>query len=161
MGLSKNSLVVYGWRAESFLLSFYLNLQELTYFGSRDTGDASTSFIDACQNAGRPVTLVHYNPSLSLSESSFKSETRRLHRRAAKLKRHRYLNPAPTLAGEPPSCSSISRAASHLPFAAVYPHHDYDLFGEDFATPNIPQEYGSPMDIYMYIFVSCRVLFSL
>jgi hypothetical protein len=33
-------------------------LQELTYFGSGDTGDAFTSFIDARQNAGRPITLV-------------------------------------------------------------------------------------------------------
>jgi hypothetical protein len=33
-------------------------LQELTYSGSGDTGDAFTSFIDARQNAGRPVTLV-------------------------------------------------------------------------------------------------------
>jgi hypothetical protein len=33
-------------------------LQELTYFGSRDTGIAFTSFIDAHQNSGRPVTLV-------------------------------------------------------------------------------------------------------
>jgi hypothetical protein len=33
-------------------------LQERTYFGSRDAGDASTSFIDARQNSGRPVTLV-------------------------------------------------------------------------------------------------------
>jgi hypothetical protein len=33
-------------------------LQELTYFGNRDTGGAFTSFIHARQNAGRPVTLV-------------------------------------------------------------------------------------------------------
>jgi hypothetical protein len=38
-------------------------LQELRYFGSRDTGDAFTSFIDARQNAGRPVTLVPLLPS--------------------------------------------------------------------------------------------------
>jgi hypothetical protein len=40
-------------------------LQELTYFESRDTGDAFASFIDARQNAGRPVTLVRPNPSPS------------------------------------------------------------------------------------------------
>jgi len=34
-------------------------LQELTYFGSRDTGKAFTSFVQARQNAGRPVTLIH------------------------------------------------------------------------------------------------------
>jgi hypothetical protein len=33
-------------------------LQELTYSGSSDVGDAFTSFIDARRNAGRPVTLV-------------------------------------------------------------------------------------------------------
>jgi hypothetical protein len=33
-------------------------LQELTYSGSGDTGDAFTSFIDARRNAGRPVTVV-------------------------------------------------------------------------------------------------------
>jgi hypothetical protein len=33
-------------------------LQELTYSGRGDTGDAFTSFIDARQNAGRPITLV-------------------------------------------------------------------------------------------------------
>jgi hypothetical protein len=38
-------------------------LQELTYLGSRDTGDAFTSFIDARRNAGRPVTLVLHNPN--------------------------------------------------------------------------------------------------
>ena len=33
-------------------------LQELTYFGSGNTGDAFTSFIDARRSAGHPVTLV-------------------------------------------------------------------------------------------------------
>jgi hypothetical protein len=33
-------------------------LQELTYSGSGDAGDAFTSFIDARQNAGRPVALT-------------------------------------------------------------------------------------------------------
>jgi hypothetical protein len=47
-------------------------LQKLTYFGSRDTSDAFTSFIDARQSVGRPVTLVR--PSPSPSESSFKFE---------------------------------------------------------------------------------------
>ena len=36
-------------------------LQKLTYFGSRNIGDTFSSFIDARQNAGRPVTLVHRN----------------------------------------------------------------------------------------------------
>jgi hypothetical protein len=40
-------------------------LQELTYSGSGDAGDAFTSFIDARQNTGRPVTPVRHssNPS--------------------------------------------------------------------------------------------------
>ena len=42
-------------------------LQELTYFGSHDIGDGFTSFIDARQNAGRPVTLVRRSPSPSPS----------------------------------------------------------------------------------------------
>jgi len=33
-------------------------LQELTYFGNGDTGKAFTSFIQAWQNAGHPVTLI-------------------------------------------------------------------------------------------------------
>jgi hypothetical protein len=50
-------------------------LQELTCFGSGDTGDAFTSFINSRQNAGRPVTLVRYNPSPSPSEPSLRAET--------------------------------------------------------------------------------------
>jgi hypothetical protein len=38
-------------------------LQELTYSASRYVGDAFTSFVDARQNAGHPVTLVRHNPS--------------------------------------------------------------------------------------------------
>ena len=34
-------------------------LQELTYSGSGDAGDSFTPFIDARQNAGRPVTLIN------------------------------------------------------------------------------------------------------
>ena len=36
-------------------------LQELTYFASCDTDDTFTSFIDARQNSGHPVTLVSHN----------------------------------------------------------------------------------------------------
>jgi hypothetical protein len=38
-------------------------LQELTYFGNSATRDAFTSFINAHQNAGRPVTLNRRSPS--------------------------------------------------------------------------------------------------
>ena len=33
-------------------------LQAITFYGSGDTGDALTSFIDTRRNAGRPVTMV-------------------------------------------------------------------------------------------------------
>ena len=48
-------------------------LQELTYSGSRDAGDAFTPFIDVRQNAGHPVALFYRDPSPSAPESS--SET--------------------------------------------------------------------------------------
>ena len=44
-------------------------LQELTYFGGGNTGDAFTSFIDARQDAGRPLTLVRRGPSSDGSSS--------------------------------------------------------------------------------------------
>jgi hypothetical protein len=44
-------------------------LQELTYFGSGNAGDAFTSFIDARQDAGRPLTLVRRSPSPERSSS--------------------------------------------------------------------------------------------
>ena len=39
-------------------LELFPELQEITFYGSGDTGDAFTSFIDTRRNAGRPVTLV-------------------------------------------------------------------------------------------------------
>jgi hypothetical protein len=44
-------------------------LQELTYSGSGNTRDAFTSFINARQDAGRPVTLVRHTPSPDRSSS--------------------------------------------------------------------------------------------
>ena len=38
-------------------------LQELTYFGSGDAGDAFTSFIEARQDVGRSITLLRRSPS--------------------------------------------------------------------------------------------------
>ena len=38
-------------------------LQELTYSGGGNTGDALTSFTDARQNASRPITLLRHSPS--------------------------------------------------------------------------------------------------
>jgi hypothetical protein len=47
---------------EEHPLELLPELQELTYSGSGDTGDAFTSFIGARQNASRPVTLVRHSP---------------------------------------------------------------------------------------------------
>jgi hypothetical protein len=49
-------------------------LQELTYSWNGNIDDAFTSFVDARQNAGRPITLIHRSPTetkalLSLFES--------------------------------------------------------------------------------------------
>ena len=44
-------------------------LQELTYYGSRETSDAFSSFTDARRNAGRPVTLVRHSSRTSPSFS--------------------------------------------------------------------------------------------
>jgi hypothetical protein len=44
-------------------------LQELTYSGSRNAADAFTSFIDARQNAGHPVSLFRSTNSPSPSRS--------------------------------------------------------------------------------------------
>ena len=49
-------------------------LQELRYFEGPDNGDAFTSFIDARQIAGRPVTLVRESPSPSPSQLSIPIE---------------------------------------------------------------------------------------
>ena len=43
-------------------LELLAELQELTYSGSGDTGDAFTSFIEARKNAGQPVNLVRRIP---------------------------------------------------------------------------------------------------
>jgi hypothetical protein len=51
------------------------NLQELTYSGSGDTGDAFASFIVARQNAGHPVTLVRLGPPRSVSPVSNRSSS--------------------------------------------------------------------------------------
>jgi glycosylphosphatidylinositol transamidase (GPIT) subunit GPI8 len=45
-------------------------LQELTYSGNSNTSDVFTSFINARQNAGRPMILVRLNPSPDPSASA-------------------------------------------------------------------------------------------
>ena len=44
-------------------LELLLELQELTYFGSGNSGDVFTSFSDARQDMGRPLTLIRRSPS--------------------------------------------------------------------------------------------------
>jgi hypothetical protein len=47
------------------------DLQELTYSGSGDTGNTFTSFINARQDAGRPITLARRSPNLYPSSTSY------------------------------------------------------------------------------------------
>ena len=56
---------------EELPLELLPELQELAYSGGVDAGDEFTSFIDARQIAGRPVTLVRHSPSPISSTSSF------------------------------------------------------------------------------------------
>jgi hypothetical protein len=51
------------------------DLQELTYSGNGDAGDAFTSFIGARQNEGRPVTLDRRSPSPPHSVTSFETSS--------------------------------------------------------------------------------------
>ena len=48
-------------------------LQELIYYGSGDAGDEFTSFLDARQNVGRPVTLFRRSPRSTSSKRSSKA----------------------------------------------------------------------------------------
>jgi hypothetical protein len=64
-------------------LGLFPELQELTYPGSGDTGDAFTSFISSRQNTSHPVTLVRRSPGPSLRNHP--RTTPRSHQRAAKL----------------------------------------------------------------------------
>ena len=73
MGSSKNSRCL-GLEDGELSLELLPELQELTYSGSGDTGDAFTPFIDARQNAGRPVTLVRYGTSPGPNTLSFEPE---------------------------------------------------------------------------------------
>ena len=57
-GLVKNFSHCLELEDEEDPLALLPELQELTYYGSGDTGDAFTSFIDARRNAGFPVILV-------------------------------------------------------------------------------------------------------
>ena len=56
---------------EEHPLDLLPELQELTYFGSRNIGGGFTFFIDARKNAGRLVTLSHDGPTPSPSLQSF------------------------------------------------------------------------------------------
>ncbi len=43
-------------------LELFPELQELTYYGSGDSGNAFASFTEARRHAGRPVTLIRHGP---------------------------------------------------------------------------------------------------
>jgi hypothetical protein len=73
MGSSKNYRCL-GLEDGELSLELLPELQELTYFGSGDTGDAFTPLIDARQNAGRPVTLICYGTSPGPITLSFEQE---------------------------------------------------------------------------------------
>jgi hypothetical protein len=49
-------------------------LQELTYFGSGNFGDVFTSFVDAREDAGRPLALVRHSPSPDASSRASSPE---------------------------------------------------------------------------------------
>ena len=108
-------------------------LQELTYVGSRDdASDAYTSFVDAHQNAGSPVTLVRRNP-ISAPFDDLRGWNSYDHidkRRSWDF--HRYLNPA--LAREPPSSLYISRTALHLSYLCSLPSPSRQYFMWSYST---------------------------
>ena len=100
-------------------------LQELVYFGSRDTGDAFTSCLDARQNAGRPVTLVRQihpalaAPSLLYDVRSHPSQAHYNPRLSpAVLTTFASCPPLPSLAlrvGDPPWLFTVYPDAGHSP----------------------------------------------
>jgi hypothetical protein len=73
-GLVKELSRCLGLEDGELSLELLPGLQELTYSGGGDTDDAFTPFIDARQNAGRPVTLVRYGTSPGPNSLSFERE---------------------------------------------------------------------------------------
>ena len=109
------------------LLEFLPELQELTYSGSGDTGDVFTSFIDARQDAGRPLTLIRRGPSQDQGSSVPSLEPASIPPASDEAGSdldtdNRVVNPSPALAPSPTSSHLLRR----------------DVLAEDFATPKIP-----------------------
>jgi hypothetical protein len=50
-------------------LGLLTRLKELEYSETDDPGDAFVAFVTACQNAGRPMTLVHRSTNLVRQDS--------------------------------------------------------------------------------------------
>jgi hypothetical protein len=44
-------------------------LKKLEYSETDDAGDAFATFVTACQNSGRPMTLIHHSSNLVWKES--------------------------------------------------------------------------------------------
>jgi hypothetical protein len=74
-GLVKNLSRCLQLEGGEFILELLPELQELTYSGSGNTGDAFAPFIDACQSAGRPITLVRHDPGPDPRSSVLALET--------------------------------------------------------------------------------------
>jgi hypothetical protein len=119
-------------------------LQELTYFSSRDAGDAFISFIDARQNAGSPVTLVRHSPSPGPGPNSLSFVSLTIG--AMKMGMTSKLEPLLPHANHRVVHLFLGLLSSFR--AVIHPIHDRDLSTKDFATPSIPPIYGKLVDIY-------------
>ena len=102
-------------------------LQELIYSGSGDTGDVFTSFVDARQDAGRPLTLVHRRPSQDQGSSVPSLEPPSISPASDEARsdldtENRVVYPSPTLPPSPTGSLLLRR----------------DVLAEDLATPYIP-----------------------
>jgi len=62
VGILSRSLQLHDGESPNDLLP---ELKELAYSPSNDNADAFSGFIDACQNVGHPVTLVHPKDDIS------------------------------------------------------------------------------------------------
>jgi hypothetical protein len=102
-------------------------LQELTYSGSGNTGNVFTSFVNARQDAGRPLTLVRRSPSPDRGSSMSSLEPPPIPLASDEAgsdldTNNQAVYPSPALAPSPTSSHLLRR----------------DVLAEDLATPNIP-----------------------
>ena len=102
-------------------------LQELTYSGSGNTGNVFTSFINARQDAGRPLTLVRRDPSPDRGSSVSSLESPSITPAGSEAGGDldtdpQAVYPSPSLAPSPTSSHLLRRG----------------VLAEDLAIPNIP-----------------------